>query len=67
MKFVDLKRITNTIDQDYDDDLNDIINNNSSKTIRISHETYVKLREHSSKYHDQSISYDEIFQDLLDF
>ena len=45
-------------------DVSDTINNNHSKTIRISHETYVKLKEHSTKYIDQSVSYDEIFQEL---
>ena len=65
---VSLKRISTnntTIDQsdnnDYDDDFL------TYKTMKISYNIYEKLRDHSHKYHDQPISYDEIIDELCTF
>jgi hypothetical protein len=56
---------TNTIidqDKDEDDDLP-----TTYKTMKISYNIYEKLRDHSHKYHDQPISYDEIIDELCTF
>lgn len=63
---------TKTIDQqenDVDEFDDDTITNNTyySKIMRITPQTFEKIREYSYKYHNQPISYDEIFQELLDF
>ena len=36
----------------------------TKKIMRISLETFEKLKNHSRKYHDQPISYDEIIEEL---
>ncbi len=38
-----------------------------TKIMRITPKTFERLRDFSHKYHPQPISYDEIFQELLDF
>lgn len=65
---------TDTIDQYDDEDEDDITttitNNNNSSSIKImgiSYNIYEKLREHSRKYHNQPISYDDIFEELYTF
>jgi hypothetical protein len=58
----------NDNDDEWKDD-NDITTNNTcyTKIMRITPETFERLRDFSHKYHPQPISYDEIFQELLDF
>ena len=53
-------------DKEFDDDIT-TIDTYYSKIMRITPQTYERLREYSHKYHNQPISYDEIFQELLDF
>jgi hypothetical protein len=45
------------------------INNNTffTKIMKITPQTYERLKDFSHKYHSQPISYDEIFQELLNF
>ena len=38
-----------------------------TRVVRITEHTWEKLKDYSHHYHDQPISYDEIFQELLDF
>jgi hypothetical protein len=38
-----------------------------TRVIRITEETWKKLRDFSCKYHDQPITHDEIFCELVDF
>jgi hypothetical protein len=48
----------------------DTITNNTTyctKIMRITPNTYERLRQYSAHFHPQPISYDEIFQELLDF
>ncbi|HSF51535.1 MAG TPA: hypothetical protein VLA74_12300 [Nitrososphaeraceae archaeon] len=46
---------------------NDNNDSSSIKIMRISYDIYEKLRDHSRKYHDQPISYDDIFEELCTF
>jgi hypothetical protein len=64
---------TTTIEQnnnDNDEWEDDTTTNNNTyftKIMRITPQTYERLRDFSHKYHSQPISYDEIFQELLNF
>ena len=40
---------------------------NKTRIMRISEPIYEKLKDHSRKYHDQPISYDEIIEELCIF
>ena len=69
-----LRPVTNTTTTDTiinyktdEEDNGDIAIRYQYKTMKISYNIYEKLRDHIHKYHDQPISYDEIFQELLDF
>ena len=66
--------ITNTTDQKVDDNNNEVeddsATNNTTyctKIIRVTPETFERLRTYSNRLHPQPISYDEIFLELLDF
>ena len=38
-----------------------------TRVVKITEHTWEKLRDFSSKYHEQPISYDDIFEELVDF
>lgn len=44
-----------------------IINNKTTRVIKITEQTWEKLRGFSHHYHDQPITYDEIIEELVDF
>ena len=66
-----LRPITTTTNQssnnnhEWEDD--DDNNTCYTKIMRITSQTFERLRDFSHKYHLQPISYDDIFQELLDF
>ena len=44
-----------------------ITKTNKTKVIKITEQTWEKLRDFSHHYHDQPITYDEIIEELVDF
>ncbi len=61
---------TIAIDPDDDEIEDDDITNNATyctKIMRITPQIFEKLTDHSHKYHDQPISYDEIIDELCTF
>ena len=63
---VSLKRISTTALNQFDNNEDDD-DFPTYKTMKISYNIYEKLRDHSHKYHDQPISYDEIIDELCTF